>query len=141
MLKIQVYTIGKNKQTWIDTGIQEYEKRLQNHIQFQWIFHKDNKQLKDALAKEKNFICLDERGKSLDSKQFSKNLFEWFSQFGSKISFVIGGATGIESSILTQSFAQISLSKLTFPHQIARFIFCEQIYRAQQIYMQTKYQK
>jgi len=141
MLKVKVFTVGKNKESWIKSGINEYEKRLKSTMQFEWIFLKTMPKLEEMVLKEKFFICLDVVGKELDSIKFSQIVFDFFEKNNSKISFVIGDANGLTSSLKKNSFYNISLSKLTFTHQMTRLILIEQLYRAEQIVKNTQYQK
>lgn len=132
MLKVKVVTIGKTKEAWLNEAVMGYEKRLKGHLIFDWVFVKDNDQLSNAVH-QKKFIALDPNGSCVNSLAFSKQLFSLFIQFHSEITFVIGGAEGIPQSLLIKADKILSLSKLTFTHQITRLVLVEQIYRAYQI--------
>ncbi|PIS01694.1 MAG: 50S rRNA methyltransferase [Chlamydiae bacterium CG10_big_fil_rev_8_21_14_0_10_35_9] len=141
MLKVKIISIGKNKEKWLIEAINEYEKRLSSAIQFEWIFLKNNLSLSDYTEKMP-FIALDPMGKEFESISFSKQIFKMFEENHSRLNFVIGSSDGIPKEILKKSFFKISLSKLTFTHQITRLILIEQIYRAYQIQHGSKsYQK
>ena len=94
----------------------------------------ENKKKEEAIRikthiKESPYICLDERGVSLTSVNFSTKLNNWLQHFPTII-FVIGGADGIEENLLDESLENISLSKMTLPHQTVKLILIEQLFRA-----------
>jgi len=141
MLKVKVFTVGKNKDAWIKDCMNEYEKRLSNTMQFEWIFFKTITQLENSVLNEKIFICLDVLGKEYDSFKFTEVIFELFEKNNSRLSFVIGDADGLSETLIKNSISNISLSKMTFTHQMSRIILLEQLYRADQIKKNTKYQR
>lgn len=141
MYKIKVYSVGKTKEDWLQKAIEEYAGRLKSSLQFEWILAKNDEQLHQFLEKESSFICLDPQGKQLTSEEFSEDLIRWLQDCGSRLSFVIGGAEGIPAAIKTKARGMISLSRMTFTHQIARLILVEQIYRALEIDKGTAYHK
>jgi 23S rRNA (pseudouridine1915-N3)-methyltransferase len=75
-------------------------------------------------------VLLDENGKELDSVQFSKELNKWMNQSTAHVVFVIGGPYGFHVSVYDRANLKLSLSKLTFSHQMVRLFFTEQLYRA-----------
>jgi 23S rRNA (pseudouridine1915-N3)-methyltransferase len=95
------------------------------------------KWLKLAIEREKSFICLDEKGVLLNSENFSKKVLT----VGSKISFLIGGDMGISKNIQKRALFVLSLSKLTFTHQMTRLILLEQLYRSFEIERGSPYHK
>lgn len=132
MFKIKVITQGKEKTSWLAEALSEYEKRLQKDFIFIWHLAKDDKQMESLLSQEK-FICLDSQGKSLTSEKFSLKLFTLLEKYGSRLTFCIGGPNGIPSHIKKKADFILSLSSLTFTHQMTRLLLLEQIYRAEQI--------
>ena len=141
MFKIKIFTIGKTKESWLQEASEEYQKRIKNSIQLDWILLKNDAQLIAALEKEDHWISLDPNGKLFSSEEFSKHLFNQLEKNGSRINLVIGGAEGIPQSIRDKSKELISFSKMTFTHQIVRLILLEQIYRAQEIQKGSGYHK
>ncbi|MCB1107387.1 MAG: 23S rRNA (pseudouridine(1915)-N(3))-methyltransferase RlmH [Chlamydiia bacterium] len=131
-LKIKIFSPGKTKEKWLQEGLAEYEKRL-GGIEIEWDYK--------TLPQKAPFICLDPRGKSYSSTTFSEFLYKEFEKEGSRLTFVIGDADGLPSHLLEKASHVITLSKLTFTHQLARLILLEQIYRATQIYHNTPYHK
>ncbi len=141
MYKIKVYSVGKTKETWLQEALEEYEKRLKPILGFEWILAKTDENLKQLLEKEANFICLDPQGRQLSSEQFCHFLIKELERCHSRMSFVIGGHSGIPLKLKTLSRNLISLSKMTFTHQITRLILVEQIYRSLEINKGTAYHK
>lgn len=141
MLKIKVYSIGKTKESWLQDALDEYEKRLKASLSFEWILAKNDEHLKQFLEKEENFICLDPQGRQFTSEEFSSFLTQAFCNNHSRLVFVIGGAEGIPQAMKLKSKALISLSKMTFTHQITRLILAEQVYRALEIAKGSAYHK
>jgi len=134
MIRIKIISIGKTKEPWLEQALEEYVKRLQPYAEIQFILVKDDLQLEKKVLKEGFWIGLDSSGKQLSSEQFSTFL----QQQGARITFVIGGPDGLPTS-LKQNL--ISLSPLTFTHQMARLILLEQVYRAFEIAKGSKYHK
>jgi 23S rRNA (pseudouridine1915-N3)-methyltransferase len=144
MLNISHYkiiAIGKIRKRWIQEGIEMYLKRLPG---LEVIEVKDNNQTKEEhtikgiISKNKILVTLNENGQSFTSKQLAKKLINSNNQ---KIIFVIGGASGLSSSLNNSASWQLSLSPLTFPHEIARLLLIEQLYRAKTITQGSPYHK
>lgn len=140
MYKIKILTVGKTKETWLDEAIQEYVKRLKPQADVEFLLAKNEEQLIDWADHEASAICLDEKGNSLSSEEFSQFLLRALENGGSRLTFIIGGAEGLPSHI-KKRYPLISLSPMTFTHQIARLILLEQIYRALEIAKGSKYHK
>lgn len=135
MLKIRIFSPGKTKAPWLESALKDYEKRLSKTVKIHW---KNNYR---GLEKENNYCCLDPEGKSMNSLAFSKLIYKIFEKNGSKLNVVIGDAHGICESIKIKASHVISLSKLTFTHQLSRLILLEQLYRAIQIEKGKPYHK
>ena len=137
----KIIAIGKIKKFWIQEGIEIYLKRLPG---LEVIEIKDNTQIKEENAikeiikKTETLVTLNENGQSFTSKQLAKKLLNSQNQ---NITFVIGGASGLSSSLNSSASWQLSLSPLTFPHEIARLLLIEQIYRAKTIIQGGPYHK
>jgi len=128
----------KNKETWLGDALQIYEKRLKSNMQIEWLlFEKEEDLIKNSLE-QPNLIALDVKGKLLSSVLLSQKLFNLW---GTRISFVIGGPTGLPSQVLEKSSFQWSFSPLTFTHQIIRLLLVEQLYRAIEIEKKSPYHK
>lgn len=140
MPKIKIISPGKNKEVWLDLALEEYVKRLRPNLEIELTWVKDDLQLVRAVEKESNVVCLDVKGKMLDSEGFAHFFHKQLELGGAKMCLVIGGAEGLPKELQT-GYPAISLSPLTLTHQCARLILVEQIYRAFEIAKGTKYHK
>ena len=137
----KVIAIGKIKRKWIQEGIEMYLKRLPG---LKVIEIKDNHQakeehmIKEIINKNDILVTLNENGQSLTSKQLATKLLNSQNQ---NIIFVIGGPSGLSPSLNIYASWQLSLSPLTFPHEIARLLLIEQLYRAKTITQGSPYHK
>ena len=158
-MTIKIYAIGKNKDFYKD-GVDEYLKRIGGYSKIQVIEVKDDSisdkpsdlEIKKAIDNEgkrvlsllKNnefLIGLDLNKKEFTSEEFASFLLDKIVNNGSSVSFVIGGSYGLSDELKNRVNASICLSKLTFPHQLARLILVEQIYRAFKIINNETYHK
>lgn len=145
-MKIRLICVGKTERSYLKEGETEYLKRLKHYCSFEKIEIPELKNAKKLsedqikieegkliLAKvesSEQLILLDENGKSFNSVSFSKFLQKKFNQGGKSIVFVVGGAYGFSDELYARSNGKISLSEMTFSHQMVRLFFIEQIYRA-----------
>ncbi len=129
---------GKSKERWVVEALAEYEKRLQHKMQIEWILVNTSCSLKEKALKEPFLIALDIQGKLLSSEELSRSLFH---KWGSRIAFVIGGPNGLCKEILSFAKEKVSLSLMTFTHQMVRVILAEQLYRATTIEEGSSYHK
>lgn len=146
LMKIELWTFGKAHKSYVSEGIHLYAKRIQHYCPFEvkiltagkktGKMSPDILKVKEAeagshlLTPDHTLITLDEKGKKISSAGLSKLLEERQLAADKTLVFLIGGAYGTADSILKKSQKVISLSELTFPHQIVRLIMIEQIYRA-----------
>ena len=144
MLNISHYkiiAIGKIKKRWIEEGIEMYLKRLPG-LEVKEIKDstqaKEENTIKEIISKNEFLVTLNENGQSFTSKQLATKLLTSHNQ---NITFVIGGASGLTSSLNNLASWQLSLSPLTFPHEIARLLLIEQLYRAKTITQGGPYHK
>lgn len=140
MPKVKILSVGKNKEKWLEEALGEYIKRLRPTLEVECLWAQDDSQLAHLALKEKTVICLDPQGKCQTSEQFALFFQEQLEKGGARLSFVIGGAEGL-SAEMKRHYPLISLSSLTFTHQIARLILIEQIYRATEILKGSQYHK
>ncbi len=159
-MKIRIIAIGKIKENYLKQGIAEYLLRLKPYCQTEIIEVNDepvNDNPKDAdinrvkdiegervlkLLKPQDYvISLDLNQKEFDSPSFAKYLEDKFVLGGSNITFVIGGSYGLSDTLKKRANNSISLSKMTFLHQMTRLILLEQIYRAFKINRNETYHK
>lgn len=144
-MKIKLLTIGKTDNAALAQLIKTYEARLKHYIQFSIEIIPDLKNTKnfsEEIQKEKEgdlilskisttdrMVLLDENGTSFDSIEFSKFLQKQMNSGIKQLVFVIGGPYGFSEKIYKKSQGKISLSKMTFSHQMVRLFTIEQIYR------------
>ena len=120
--RLSINAIGKIKKDWIREGINQYKKRMPDLIiNESKSFNIDNIRVNNII------ICLTEEGKLFNSIELTSLLLNFKNK---KINFLIGDADGIPSDIKDKSHLLLSISPLTFPHELARLILIEQIYRA-----------
>lgn len=147
---ITILAIGKRHEDWVQPGIERYQKRLQPPFNVKWDLlphspleglnarREESERITKHITDDAFVVLLDERGKSLDSPQFSQ-LIENTVSHSRAITVIIGGAYGVSDELHTRSDVVLSLSKLVFPHQLVRLILAEQLYRAQSISRGSKY--
>lgn len=145
-MKITLLTVGKTDRDWVRQGLDIYVSRLKHYIPFVLneipelknvsALSKDQIKLKEGELILKNIrpnddvILLDEHGKEYSSVQLAKILQDKISYECKDIVFVIGGAYGFSDAVYARANSKLSLSKMTFSHQMVRTIFAEQLYRA-----------
>src|SRR3989344_2292108 len=111
MLKVKIYTIGRVKESWLQEALSDYEKRLRRAVEVKWVLAKTDRELAEKVAAP--WIALDVKGTLIDSVQCSKKLMKLFSECGSRLSFLIGGAEGLPEELLKKSLWRWRLSPLT----------------------------
>ena len=145
-MKISLLTVGKTDSGWVREGLETYASRLRRYIPFSVIEIPDLKNaasLSKEQVKEKegesilgnigprdSVILLDERGKEYTSIEFAKEIERMMVSGGKNIVFVTGGAFGFSDAVYARCDGKVSLSKMTFTHQMVRAVFTEQSYRA-----------
>jgi 23S rRNA (pseudouridine1915-N3)-methyltransferase len=148
-MKIKLIVVGKSAFDFVKEGEVVYENRLEHYLPFEKIIIPDIKNpknfSKDELKKKEGelillkvnsqdfLVLMDENGSYFSSVKFSEWLNQKLNESTRSLVFVIGGAFGFSKEIYERSNYLISLSKMTFSHQLVRIIFLEQLYRAQTI--------
>ena len=156
MIKINLICIGDIKEKFTKEAIEEYKKRISRFADLKIIEIKEhvshtnnpadienslNKDAEEIIKHMKGFsICLDINGKMFSSVEFSKKI-ELITLSYSEISFIIGASNGLSESVKQKCNEKMSFSKMTFPHQLMRVIFLEQLYRAFTISNNISYHK
>lgn len=145
-MKITLLTVGKTDRDWVRQGLDIYVSRLKHYIPFSVIeipelknvsaLTKDQIKMREGELILKNVkptddvVLLDERGREYTSVEFAKVIQDKISYVGKDIVYVIGGAYGFSDAVYQRADSRMSLSRMTFSHQMVRTIFVEQIYRA-----------
>ncbi|MDD5796153.1 MAG: 23S rRNA (pseudouridine(1915)-N(3))-methyltransferase RlmH [Oscillospiraceae bacterium] len=160
MLNINIICIGKIKETYWTQAIEEYTKRLSAFCKFSIIeldeekiksnprqsdiektITAEGKRIISKISKGSFTVALCIEGKQMSSEKLSKKIDETTLNGYSTINFIIGGSWGLSDEVKNSSQLKLSMSEMTFPHQMARVILCEQIYRAFEISANGKYHK
>ncbi|MDC0422931.1 23S rRNA (pseudouridine(1915)-N(3))-methyltransferase RlmH [Methylophilaceae bacterium] len=141
-MKIKIVSIGNKPPKWISQSLIDYTSRMKHHCSLEWVEIKSETKFDSIVQKKKQeankilhhtkntyLITLDEDGHHYSSKEFSKKMSSWIENFSS-ITFVIGGADGLDLSLINSSSANLSLSKMTLPHHLVKIFLAEQIYRS-----------
>ncbi len=159
MIKITLIALGKLKEKYLVDAVKEYEKRLSRYCSFNIIELEPVKlpdkpsqsEIDNALDKEAEnifkklphnctVISLCVEGKPMSSEQFAKRIGEQ-SNFGKNIALIIGSSYGLSDKVKQNSDIRLSVSEMTFPHQLFRVMLLEQIYRAFKINEGSSYHK
>jgi 23S rRNA (pseudouridine1915-N3)-methyltransferase len=156
-VKIKVIFVGKTKERWIEEGVSHYLKLLKRYVELELVGIKEEKITKskrkqdilDAEAEkilrhvEKPGLCiaLDVKGKNVDSNSLARLLQESLKRGHGQFMFILGGALGLSPKVLDACPVRLSLSQMTFTHEMSRVILLEQIYRAFSILKGTGYHK
>ena len=145
-MEVKLITVGKTDVPWVKEGLDQYVSRLRHYVPFSLV---EIPQLKNVSAfsqeqiKEKEgelilkqvapgdaVILLDERGKQYRSVEWADWIERQLSKCGKGLVFVVGGAYGFSQKVYDRADGMVSLSKMTFSHQMVRTVFVEQLYRA-----------
>lgn len=145
-MEIVLLSVGKISSSWIQQGIELYEKRIVRYIKFSSVIIPDIKNSKslsieNIKEEEGKIICsnfnqsdyvvlMDEKGKEFSSRGFSDWIQKQMNGGLKRLVLVIGGPYGFSRGVYTRANSLISLSKLTFTHEMAKLILTEQIYRS-----------
>ena len=144
-MKIVLLAIGKTNEQYLIEGISQYQKRLKHYIQFEMLEIPNIKKAKNfsntdlmkregelilkQLQSSDHLVLLDDKGKDFTSLKLSEKLQSWMLSGKKRLVFVIGGAYGFSEDVYARGNEKLSLSKMTFSHQMVRLFFVEQIYR------------
>ncbi|MBP8238345.1 MAG: 23S rRNA (pseudouridine(1915)-N(3))-methyltransferase RlmH [Saprospiraceae bacterium] len=154
-MKVELWAIGKTNERYLEEGMALYEKRLKHYLPFQWsvvpdikgagslsaqqVKAKEGESILSKLKDDDLLILLDERGRSLSSEGFATYLDKKLQQSQRRLIFLIGGAYGFSDALYERAKDQLSLSSMTFSHQMVRLFFMEQLYRAMTILRNEPY--
>jgi 23S rRNA (pseudouridine1915-N3)-methyltransferase len=157
---IRILAVGKIKEKANKDLISEYVKRLIPYVKLDIIEideavlaknasdadieilkNKESDKILSLISPSHHLVLLDLTGKYLSSTDFSDYIFKQYVLGNSDITFVIGGSHGVSDSLRKRADFRLKLSEMTFPHQIARLILIEQVYRAYKIHSNEPYHK
>ncbi len=159
-MKISVYCVGKLKESYWKAAVQEYKKRIEGYAkidifeapdfptpekaspaQEEEIKNKEGKKMLEKIKPGDYVIALDLNQKEYTSEEFSSQMEKWLVAGGSSVSFLIGGSLGLSEECKKRANASVCFGKMTFPHQLARVMLLEQIYRSFKIARHEPYHK
>ncbi len=145
-MKVKLVAIGKTDEPWLIEGMKEYRNRIKRYLSLEVIeipglknaSHYSNQDWKakeaakilPVFTSSDIIILLDEKGSEMTSVEFSSFLNQKFSSGSKNLVFVIGGPYGFDESVRKKAHFSLSLSQMTFSHQMVRLFFLEQLYRA-----------
>jgi len=154
-VKIEFWYIGKTSFRFVKEGSAEFQQRIARYTSFAercisdvkvgkkpsaiYVKAEEAKKVMQHLQPQDFLVLLDENGKSFDSIKFAHQIEKWIQLSKKRIIFLVGGAWGFDQSIYHRADAQLSLSDMTFSHQLIRVLFLEQLYRAFTIINNEKY--
>lgn len=153
-MKVEVWAIGKTSEPYLETGIGVFEKRLKNYLPFNWnvlpgprlktaegklLKLEEGKIILSKLTPDDFLVLLDEQGQQFSSVELAQWMEQRLASSQRRLIFLIGGAFGFSPEVYSRANMQISLSRLTFSHQMVRLFFLEQLYRAMTILRHEPY--
>ncbi|MFM7523859.1 MAG: 23S rRNA (pseudouridine(1915)-N(3))-methyltransferase RlmH [Betaproteobacteria bacterium] len=155
-MQLIVAAVGHKMPAWIDTGFQEYAKRMPpdcrlvlkeikpveraNNKSAESVMAQERTRIEAVLPKTGRVIALDEHGEHMTTAQLSQQLSIW-QQHGGDVTFVIGGADGLDAGFKQNADSLLRLSSMTLPHGLVRVILAEQLYRAWSILRNHPYHR
>ncbi len=155
-MRFEFLYLGKTKESYLAAGIADYTKRLTRYIPADIRVLKETRIKKGdseklQVEKESEFllqhahesyiVCLDRTGRQMDSLELARQVENWEMQGQKKITFIIGGPLGLSPKIIEKADLVLSLSPMTFTHEMSRLLLMEQLYRACTIKAGEKYHK
>ena len=144
-MRIRLIVVGSKMPSWVEQGVQEYQKRLPPELKLEWrelplgkrskganiqrAIISEGQQMLAAISDHDQVIALDVKGKPWSTEQLAVELTAW-QLSGDNISLLVGGPDGLAPDCLARADKRWSLSALTLPHPLVRIVLAEQLYRA-----------
>lgn len=153
-MKVEVWALGKTTEPYLETGTAIFEKRLKNYLPFAFsilpnakikstdgavLRQEEAKIVLSKLGADDFLVLLDERGQHFSSVELARWMEQQLAGSRRRLIFLIGGAFGFAPEVYARANAQLSLSRLTFSHQMVRLFLLEQLYRAMTILRNEPY--
>ncbi|MBL7939548.1 MAG: 23S rRNA (pseudouridine(1915)-N(3))-methyltransferase RlmH [Flavobacteriales bacterium] len=151
-MKVRLVLVGRSERGMISDGVDHYLGRLARSFAVEQVVlpeagkgeptyqqRVESDRILAALKPGERIVVLDERGRALTSPQFAERLGSWRDQGVRQVAFVIGGAYGMTDAVRGRADLVLALSAMTFPHQLVRVLFAEQLYRASSILQGSPY--
>lgn len=155
-MQLSIVAVGHKMPAWISAGFDEYAKRMPPELRLQLREIKpversgsktaatamaiERERIDAAIAKGVRRVALDEHGRDLSTMELSQHLMQW-QQDGRDVTFIIGGADGLDPQLKSGADQLIRISSLTLPHGMVRVVLAEQLYRAWSITQNHPYHR
>lgn len=156
-MRIRFMVVGKTREQFLQQGEQFYQERLAPFCQLEWVIVREEKgtagktgdmirekegaRILEQWPRRGYVVALDTSGKPLSSEEFARFLQEAMNSGQSEMTFIIGGALGLDEKVRLAATHRLSLSRMTFTHEMTRLILLEQLYRSFTILKGSKYHK
>ncbi len=154
-MRLELIFHGKTRESYLQAGIDDFSKRLGHYVKTDLKIIKEKgrggsgtqakkqegEHLLSSCSKSSYLVALDPSGRQLTSEELAELIDNWENQSRQVVSFLIGGPEGLDQALLKKADIILSLSKMTFTHEMARLLLLEQLYRAYTINAGTKYHK
>jgi 23S rRNA (pseudouridine1915-N3)-methyltransferase len=148
MLHVTLIACGRLKEKYLRDAVDEYAKRLTGYVKLDIKEVQDGPDMKSEASRiaqhieeDAYLITLEIDGKQLSSTEFAESIQDLMNAGSSHICFIIGGSDGIDASVTKRANMHLSFGRMTYPHQLMRVIFLEQLYRAFRIIKGEPYHK
>ena len=144
-MKIVLVVVGKTNEKYLIEGISDYQKRLKHYAKFQIVeisniknaknfsetelIRKEGEMILKQINTSDHLVLLDDKGNNFSSPSFAEKLQQWMISGKKRLVFVVGGAYGFSQEVYNRGNEKLSLSRMTFSHQMVRLFFVEQLYR------------
>lgn len=155
-MQLVIAVVGHKMPAWIETGFSEYAKRMPPDCRLvlkeikpvdrsgsrsaETVMAMERSRIEAVIPKGSKVVALDEHGRDVTTMQLAKNLTQW-QQGGTDVTFVIGGADGLDAQFKQQADMLLRISSLTLPHGMVRVLLAEQLYRAWSITQNHPYHR
>ncbi|MGB9885569.1 MAG: 23S rRNA (pseudouridine(1915)-N(3))-methyltransferase RlmH [Moorellales bacterium] len=157
-MRLEVIVVGRLRQPYLKTGIEDYARRLRRYVSLELVEVREvslppeapaaeveaakvreGEEILGRIAADTLTVALDEGGELFSSPELARWLAGRLAEGASRVAFVIGGPRGLAHSVLARANLRLSLSRLTFPHELCCLILLEQLYRAFKILRREPY--
>jgi 23S rRNA (pseudouridine1915-N3)-methyltransferase len=150
-MKICLWSVGKGHEEYVKSGVEDFTKRITRYYPAEWnliaparqpandLKKKEAALILNQLQKDDYLVALDERGRQFSSGELAEFIQIRANNSTKRLIFLIGGAYGLDETVMNRADQSWSLSRLVFPHQLVRLILAEQLYRACSILRNEKY--
>jgi 23S rRNA (pseudouridine1915-N3)-methyltransferase len=128
-VEIILLVVGPTHVDYAQKGLADFSKRIGHYAKFRVEAVKDRAAQHAALKSGDLLVLLDERGQHLTSMEFSQRLQKWMNAGPKRLVFAVGDAWGFDAEFRSMAQYELALSKMTFPHDLVRVLFAEQLYR------------